>query len=1092
MTALDSLTLEYLRQSFGEKTFARAKGYLDRILTVETADDLIRAQVAGSAGKPYTLEIRFTPGRMGRTGIKSWCSCPLGGHCKHVAAVLIQLVGERPGSADSPDSPLQEWLARLREELRDAEEVQPPRNAQRLYYQLEWSPAQAAYGIRLYKGMQEEGGQLPASASEWNNLERALEQPPQFLNQADLPILRDLWSFCRPVLAGRSFELNGMLGAQIWQRMLATGRLLFRGRPLTAGAVRTAQLVWRVNEKERLLPRLLTEPASDLVLPLDPPCYVDAGAGQSGNVELALPAAALQQLFKAPPLAKHDIKIVARTMKDLMPQAPLPTAALFNQLRVVNGAPRAILLLESLPSELAEIVPHRRIGRAAWQDYAVAELHYQDVTLALDSEAELSTLPGGEVVRIKRRRRDEQRLRHALENSGLLPGRATPFMLPEQLPAGALVLPPEREWDAFIAEDLPKLQQAGWEIRYGAYFRHRLSEIQDWQAAVEDEGDGWLGLDMGIVVEGKRLPLAPMLAELFQRDPRWLDGPRIARIPSHEKIELFGEDGQVIRLHAERLKPLAATLLDLFDGRTVPERLRLSRLDAPRLVELADATRWQFKGIDAVQQLAQRLQTASGVEPVAPPPSFQGALRDYQRQGLAWLQYLRSHELSGILADDMGLGKTAQAIAHLLLEKEGGRMDRPCLIVLPTSLVFNWKSELARFAPSLSVLVLHGAERKQQFELIAQHDIVLTTYPLLWRDAGELAQFDYHLLILDEAQYVKNANSKSAAAIRRMRARHRLCLTGTPMENHLGELWAQFDFLMPGFLADSRSFNKVWRTPIEKQGDALRLQLLGKRLRPFILRRRKQDVVRELPPKSLIVRAVELEGAQRDLYETVRSAMDAQVRAEIAAKGLNRSQIVILDALLKLRQVCCDPRLLKSSHARKISQSAKLELLLDMVPEMVEEGRRILIFSQFTEMLTLIEEALGQASVRYVKLTGQTRDRETPVRQFQAGEVPVFLISLKAGGVGLNLTAADTVIHYDPWWNPAAEEQATDRAHRLGQNKAVFVYKLTVAGSIEERMLALQAQKAQLASGILGKDESVEMKFNEADIAALLAPLPGI
>jgi len=291
-------------------------------------------------------------------------------------------------------------------------------------------------------------------------------------------------------------------------------------------------------------------------------------------------------------------------------------------------------------------------------------------------------------------------------------------------------------------------------------------------------------------------------------------------------------------------------------------------------------------------------------------------------------------------------------------------------------------------------------------------------------------------------------------------------------------------------LADNRSFNRTWRVPIEKEGDVVRLELLHKRIKPFILRRRKEDVVLELPPKTIIVRAVELEGPQRDLYETVRSMMDSKVREEIALKGVQRSQIIILDALLKLRQVCCDPRLLKSIHARKIEQSAKLELLMDMVPEMVDEGRRILIFSQFTEMLALIEKALAQSKISYVKLTGQTQNREEPVRQFQNGSVPVFLISLKAGGVGLNLTAADTVIHYDPWWNPAAENQATDRAHRLGQDKAVFVYKLTVAGSIEERMLALQAQKSQLASSVLSRDQNVEFKFGEAEIEALLAPLP--
>ncbi|HRM70777.1 MAG TPA: DEAD/DEAH box helicase, partial [Thauera phenylacetica] len=282
----------------------------------------------------------------------------------------------------------------------------------------------------------------------------------------------------------------------------------------------------------------------------------------------------------------------------------------------------------------------------------------------------------------------------------------------------------------------------------------------------------------------------------------------------------------------------------------------------------------------------------------------------------------------------------------------------------------------------------------------------------------------------------------------------------------------------------------TWRTPIEKHGDTVRRDLLAARLRPFILRRRKEDVATELPPKTIIVRSVGLEGGQRDLYETVRAAMDEKVRAEIAGKGFARSQIVILDALLKLRQVCCDPRLLKSPAALRVKERAKLDLLMDMLPELIDEGRRILVFSQFTTMLGLIATELDKAKIGWVALTGDTRDRRIPVEDFQKGRVPVFLISLKAGGVGLNLTAADTVIHYDPWWNPAAENQATDRAHRIGQDKPVFVFKLVCAGSIEEKILALQERKAALAESVLSEDANALAKFGETDIAALLAPLP--
>ena len=397
----------------------------------------------------------------------------------------------------------------------------------------------------------------------------------------------------------------------------------------------------------------------------------------------------------------------------------------------------------------------------------------------------------------------------------------------------------------------------------------------------------------------------------------------------------------------------------------------------------------------------------------------------------------------------------------------------------------------ARNAPGLRVLTLQGADRARDFARIAEHDVVFTTYPLLWRDIDALQAQPWHLLILDEAQMVKNAASRSATALRRLTARHRLCVTGTPLENHLGELWSHFDFLMPGFLGDTRSFARLWRKPIETNGETVRAELLAQRVRPFILRRRKEDVASELPTKTEVIRLVQLQGAQRALYESVRVAADEQVRRVLARQSFNGAQISILDALLKLRQVCCDPWLVKGSKLPATMPRAKLEWLRDMLPELVDEGRRVLVFSQFTEMLALIATELDALQLAYLTLTGDTpvATRGAVVARFQAREVPIFLLSLKAGGIGLNLTAADTVIHVDPWWNPAVERQATDRAHRIGQDQPVFVYKLVVEGSIEERMLALQARKAALAEGVLGSDAAAAVKFSPDDLRGLLSPL---
>jgi SNF2 family DNA or RNA helicase len=482
-----------------------------------------------------------------------------------------------------------------------------------------------------------------------------------------------------------------------------------------------------------------------------------------------------------------------------------------------------------------------------------------------------------------------------------------------------------------------------------------------------------------------------------------------------------------------------------------------------------------------------------GIPDVAIPQTLRATLRGYQHEGYRWLQFLRQYDCGGILADDMGLGKSIQTITHLLREKERScQADsleaRPSLLVVPTSLVPNWLAELERFAPSLRVTTLHGAQRKNRYAELETADLAITTYALLLRDELFLER-DWHIAILDEAQAIKNPNSKVARAASKLRARQRICLTGTPMENHLGELWSLFDFVMPHALYDQRRFARLFRTPIEKESSSERRDVLARRIRPFVLRRTKADVALQLPEKTEIVERVELAEDQRDLYESVRLAVHEEVRREIERLGMARSRIAVLDALLKLRQVCCDPRLVRLQSAARAHSSAKLAWLVENLAQLAEEGRRTLVFSQFTSMLDLIKPELERAGIPFVELVGSTVDRATPVRRFQAGEVPVFLISLRAGGTGLNLTAADTVIHYDPWWNPAVERQATDRAHRIGQDKPVFVYKLIAAGTVEEKILNLQAHKAALAGALFDATKAESIELTAADVEELFKPL---
>jgi SNF2 family DNA or RNA helicase len=660
--------------------------------------------------------------------------------------------------------------------------------------------------------------------------------------------------------------------------------------------------------------------------------------------------------------------------------------------------------------------------------------------------------------------------------------------------SGALLLDGQAQWLRFAGNDLESLTDLGWQVQKSAKYRYDVVPVEDWYADIEEPpeaGNAWFELELGIVVNRKRVPLLPVLVQLIRSAPLDFNPEVLAAHTEADQMLATLSDGVRVALPWGRVKPILSTLGELYFNDKIKAKVRLSTLDAARLEELARGAEFTWNGGERLRETGRKLSQFGKVKKVDPPAGLRATLRDYQLDGLAWMQFLREYDLGGILADDMGLGKTVQTIAHILTEKEAGRLTSPALVIAPTSLMTNWMEEAARFAPSLKVLLLQGKERMELFDRIDGADIVLTTYALLPRDEEKLREHQYHLVILDESHYIKNTRSKAAQTAGSLNARHRLCLSGTPLENHLGELWSQFHFLLPGLLGDEKTFNSQFRHPIERQDDPVRRTLLNRRIKPFLLRRTKDNVAKELPQKTEMIRRIELSGPQRDLYETVRLAMDKKVREEIDRKGVARSQIVILEALLKLRQVCCDPRLVKAMPSRKNTAaiSAKLTDLMQMIDDLLGEGRKILVFSQFTSMLALIEEELEARKIRYALLTGETRDRSAQVAAFQQGAVPIFLISLKAGGVGLNLTAADTVIHYDPWWNPAAENQATDRAWRIGQDKPVFVYKLIAKGTLEEKIQLLQQKKSELAQSILSEGESQKMALTQEDLQAIFAPL---
>lgn len=542
-------------------------------------------------------------------------------------------------------------------------------------------------------------------------------------------------------------------------------------------------------------------------------------------------------------------------------------------------------------------------------------------------------------------------------------------------------------------------------------------------------------------------------------------------------------NGKIAVFEGEALEEFQETLRDC-GPRQDGQAYRISARQAGFLETTLREQGWRLQ---APESWRDKVRHRSGEALPACPAlgTLEEVLRPYQKQGVAWFQFLRSNQFGGILADEMGLGKTLQTLAFLRALRHSGEITTPCLVICPTSLVFNWVLEAEKFAPDLKVVALQGADRHRWFAAVPGAHLVVTSYALIRRDTERYQGLEFDTVVLDEAQHIKNRQTQNAQAVKSIRARHRLVLTGTPLENSVFDLWSIFDFLMPGYLGTAPDFRDRYELPISKARDAATSARLGRRLRPFILRRLKQEVARDLPPKLEQVSFCELSETQQQVYQQV---LETGRREMLAAgpSGNSQGRMVVLTTLLRLRQICCDARLLKLESLTKAERSGKVELFGELLQEVLDGGHRVLVFSQFTEMLGLLREQLQEESIDYCYLDGSTTDRAGVVERFQKGEAPVFLISLKAGGVGLNLTAADTVIHFDPWWNPAVEDQATDRAHRIGQARVVTSYKLIARGTVEEKILTLQQRKRELTAQTLGSEESFTQALSWEEIQELL------
>lgn len=1108
-------TFDDVEKAVGPSAFWEGQEYFEdgRVLKLDLSENqkTILASVKGQFRKPHTVQVDFEATAGGGVKFTGHCSCPVGTNCKHVAAALIEGIGAWEDLSDEDEPEGEELSLNLGLWLQDLDRAIAPaatdsfseEERQRLIYCLQPPEGEdLSAGLSLASVRVKSDGSYGSTATPFDIDDIVTARPAPFLRPVDIEILRDLYFLVEREIDRLSLPVTTETGVLL-QRILDTGRVRFldtHGPALASGNRRKGQARWQHSELGRQRLEISAQNAI-AVLPCSPPFYVDTEAGACGPIDLSLPPRVAGVLMQAPEVSAQDARQLGEQLLEKLgagKEVPVPMAPQDTESRMEKPTPRLKLFSRVMELDLPYFFQTRRRD---WRpvggefkvplinldfEYGTEHVDYHDQTPAIE------TLDGDTLVRLERDFDFEKEALERLQSAGLTILADAVHMRASSAFRHDLVIAPKLEqieggrwvdedrWITFLHTVLPGLRAEGWDIDFNDTFPLSITSAPDaWWASLDESSDiDWFSFSVGITVDGERINLLHRIQELFAELP--------GNCTSEEAFEILrkrleGETfynrlsgGRVVPVPGDRLLPVLRGMLEVFGARREEGEgfsFHLAQATAVSdFQQYSESIGLELENADKFLELHDGVSALGNLEPATPPASFKGELRPYQAIGLAWLQQLRSVGFGGVLADDMGLGKTVQTLAHLTTAKAYMQLDGPVLLVCPTSLIPNWKHETAKFAPGLKVLILHGPERKKRFKQIAEHDLVITTYPLLARDQATFVAQKFDTVILDEAQAIKNPKATVTQVAHQLNTDHRIALTGTPLENNLSELWSIFRFLIPGLLSDSATFRRRFRTPIEKHADKERLRLLVRRIQAFLLRRTKDEVAKDLPPKSEIMEYVALEGPQRDLYETIRMSMHERVREAIAERGLAQSRITILDSLMKLRQVCCDPRLVKMEAAQDVKEGAKLNRLMEMLPSMIAEGRRILLFSQFTSMLDLIREELAERGIEYVLLTGQTKDRETPVLRFQNKEVPLFLISLKAGGVGLNLTAADTVIHYDPWWNPAVENQATDRAHRIGQENPVFVYKLIVKDAVEEAIQELKARKQELADSLFDDD----------------------
>ena len=1128
--AISTLNDRALRRLLGARAFLRGYDYVRRhaVDAISVEDAAARGQVRGTDAEPYKVHLQLTP-----TGFSSECSCPafskINGHCKHVAALLIALRDQsRPASRPQPAhlphagahphsrdpvsgggggggngyasaSPLDEvgGGGRRGKRGRAARAMKQGATPGRPPAVPSWGggggrtglPATVPTGIDAWLPepmppipksieyrLQARGGALTITLLDPEArtplLPSALLLAQAQYPTADREAIRLLARFENEGPRRVGIEVRGEDAADLLphlkgRRVIVEPQMMelrFGDEPLRPRfdlelSQDGTQVVVKSSFQRAGDPRKLTMGGGDgrAWFEGSPGWMVDPQEGVARPIDRRISPQAIRRLARAP-FIHEPIENLPMLIAQGLPKVALEVGAELPELSQV--------------ADVVDLVPtfRMRAGGSLVESHVALRAAYEDVEI--DVRADGMTPPvivkapdPGSTKRARCIRCDivaQQDAAGKLRALGLHPDEEGNGFIARGDDAiqfwteGIGQLP--EEWDLFVPDDLVDVQVRGEALNASA----RVSS-----------GVDWLSLRLSFDSEGVAVSqeeLGKCLAE----------GRRYVRLT----------DGSFARIDAQKVRDVLLRQAEILaTGGGQGGKLPLSQ--AGRLQELLEQV-GRTTVSDGTKELFGKLRDIEEIKGVKKPRNLKAQLRPYQEQGFQWLWFLHEIGSGGVLADDMGLGKTVQTLALLLAVKSADEKSEAepkkkfkALIVAPTSVVTNWMREMDKFAPSLTYALWHGGDRKERASEFEDADVVITSYALLRRDEELLAKLNLRYAILDEAQNIKNPLSATARAAKRLKADRRLALSGTPIENRLSEIWSIFDFVSPGLLGPLDKFEERYSRPIDA-GDQKAAKRLRATIHPFILRRTKSEVAKDLPEKIETDQFCELTGEQASLYAAVLKEVRAQVLGEVEKQGLARSHIQILAGLTRLRQAACDPRLLGLPREFKDDDSGKLCALRDLIETSVEGGHKVLVFSQFVSMLSIIRRAMDEDGVAYAYLDGSTKDRQAVVDHFQADDgPPVFLISLKAGGSGLNLTAADTVIHFDPWWNPAVEDQATDRAHRIGQTKVVTTYRLIAKGTIEEKILELGGKKRELVGAVLSEDAGGAKKLTKGDLEDL-------